>query len=267
MNPEPSFSVHVDVTNPGQFFACCGLLELSHRLWPGAEGCFENDQFIVRVADTTSETLSELIRAISDVELMQLDLNDDYSSPIGIPSPFNLRLDWWLDEQSGGKQLKVWAGSMRNVRIAQAMQHAFRAMDNHAYKLLFSYERVVFEAGQPEKKVEPFYFDSRRGSNAQSIDIGFTPDTLEMTTMACPTVELLCLIGLQRCRPARTNFNRIFDYFAWSVPLAIPIVSVAVSGMTANTGVRGFRFENAFRTGQKKHKAFLPATSIGVRYE
>jgi len=37
----PSFSVSVDVTNSGQFFACCGILELAHRLWPGAEGWFD----------------------------------------------------------------------------------------------------------------------------------------------------------------------------------------------------------------------------------
>ena len=31
--PIPSIRVKVDVTNPGQFFACCGLLELADRLW------------------------------------------------------------------------------------------------------------------------------------------------------------------------------------------------------------------------------------------
>ena len=40
--PEPSIRVNVDVTNPGQFFACRGLLELADRLWPGAEGWFES---------------------------------------------------------------------------------------------------------------------------------------------------------------------------------------------------------------------------------
>ena len=28
--------IPVKLTNPGQFFACCGLLELADRLWPGA---------------------------------------------------------------------------------------------------------------------------------------------------------------------------------------------------------------------------------------
>ena len=32
-----SFQVRVDPTNAGQFFACCGLLELANRLWQGVE--------------------------------------------------------------------------------------------------------------------------------------------------------------------------------------------------------------------------------------
>ena len=35
--------VRVDPTNPGQFFACCGLLELADRLWNGAEGWFDRE--------------------------------------------------------------------------------------------------------------------------------------------------------------------------------------------------------------------------------
>ena len=33
--PTPSIAVSVDPTNPGQFFACCGLLELADRLRQG----------------------------------------------------------------------------------------------------------------------------------------------------------------------------------------------------------------------------------------
>lgn len=41
--PGPSVCVRVDPVNPGQFFACCGLLELADRMWGGVEGWFEND--------------------------------------------------------------------------------------------------------------------------------------------------------------------------------------------------------------------------------
>ena len=34
---EPTIRIRVDLSNPGQFFACCGLFELADRLWPGIE--------------------------------------------------------------------------------------------------------------------------------------------------------------------------------------------------------------------------------------
>ena len=46
-NPEPTIRINVDVSNPGQFFACCGLLELASRLDQNATGHFENGYFLV----------------------------------------------------------------------------------------------------------------------------------------------------------------------------------------------------------------------------
>ena len=122
-NPEPTIRVNVDVTNPGQFFACCGLLELADRLWDEAEGWFVGREFCIAV----NGTLPDLIRAVSTAELVQLDPDDDTSSPIRIDKPFRtLRLDWWQDDRAGGKELKVWSGSMESYGIARAMQHAMR---------------------------------------------------------------------------------------------------------------------------------------------
>ena len=42
-NNSPTISIPVDVTNPGQFFACCGLFELAGRLWPGTEAWFDGE--------------------------------------------------------------------------------------------------------------------------------------------------------------------------------------------------------------------------------
>src|SRR6516225_3312737 len=41
VRPDPDISINVDIRNPGQFFACCGLLEISSRIWPDSEGWFE----------------------------------------------------------------------------------------------------------------------------------------------------------------------------------------------------------------------------------
>ena len=65
--PEPNITVNVDVTNPGQFFACCGLLELADRLWPAAEGWFEEETRDFRIA--CKGTLPELLAQLSSATL------------------------------------------------------------------------------------------------------------------------------------------------------------------------------------------------------
>lgn len=255
--PQPTIRVRVDLTNPGQFFACCGLLELADRLWPGAEGWFEADVFCI----LSEDTLSELLQAITAVKLEQLDPDDDTASPIRMSEPFGITLNWWTDEISGGKQLKVWAGRMSGIRIAIAMKQAISDVTNP--KCLFDYAAVVYDPRQRNKKVEPFYFDARRGWNAQSLDIGFAPDSLSMTTKAFPAVEFLCLVGLQRCRPIPTKVRRVFEFHTWASPIPTSVIPSAVCGACTAPESAIYRFQNAFRTDQKKHKSFLPATRLG----
>jgi len=122
MSPEPAIQIPVDVTNPGQFFACCGLLELADRLWPGAEGWFEvgNRQTVFQIAASTAASLHKLL--INSV-VLQFDLgNDDDNEnerpldPIVVKSPITLVLDWWSD-----RSIKPWAGSMKERLILNAM--------------------------------------------------------------------------------------------------------------------------------------------------
>ena len=62
--------VTVDPTNPGQFFACCGLLELADRLWKGAEGWFANQQFCLRpISQVEDATATSLFRQLSNCRL------------------------------------------------------------------------------------------------------------------------------------------------------------------------------------------------------
>lgn len=254
-NSEPSIRINGDVTNPGQFFACCGLLELADRLWPGAEGWFDEGTFCV----ACDGALPELIERVAEARIIQLDPHDNRSSPIEIHGHFRpLRLDWWQDERRGGKELKVWAGSMEGVRIARAMQSALRD-PKFLTPTLLDGGAVVYDPANPAKKVEPFYFDARRGPNAHSRDVGFSPNDLQLTTTAFPAVEFFCLIGLQRALPTPTDHPRVFQYFAWAQPLPTSLVPPAVAGHLPHVGQRSYRFGNWYRTGQRKHKAFRPA--------
>jgi CRISPR-associated protein Csb3 len=242
------------------------MLELAERLWPGSEGWFEGREFCIAAAGT----LDGLVQAITSAELVQLDTKDDTGSPILIGAPFRpLRLDWWQDESHSdrklnGKELKVWAGTMESVRIASAMQHAMKDKRFRSPNL-FEVGLIAYDPENPEKKVEPYYFDARRGPNAHSRDVGFSPNDLGMTTTAFPAVELLCLFGLQVARAAPTSAFRIYDYFTWSTALPTNLLLAASTGQLEIPGQRGYRFENWYRTGQKKHKAFRSAIPLNQR--
>jgi CRISPR-associated protein Csx14 len=259
----PTIRVNVDSTNPGQFFACCGLLELADRLWCGAQGWFEPGEFLIWAGGG----LAELVRTITEVELIQLDRDDDTGSAIeiGLPSR-RMRLDWWHDDYAGGKELKVWAGTMESVRIARAMLRAMRD-ERFGGPDLFNIGLIAYDPDDAKKKVEPFYFDARRGPNAHSRDVGFSPNDLQMTTTASPAVEFFCLVGLQRCLPAKTDHRRIFQYYTWAIPIQPQLGQIATCGLLPNVGRIGYRFENWYRTGQKKHKAFRSASPISARGE
>lgn len=248
--------IRVDVTNPGQFFACCGLLELAARISPRAAGCFESNEFVI----SNAPLLEGLLASIVAAQLVKLDPDDTTASPILIPVPFGVRLDWWKTGERSSSDLKVWAGTMESFRIARAMQHAMRAPEFSTADML-NIGTLAFDPDDALTKVEPFYFDARRGPNAHSRDVGFAPNDLGMTTIASPAVEFLCLVGLQRVRPVPTGRPRIFDYHTWTLPLPPEITSVAAAGLLPAVGSRGYRFESWFRTGQRKHKAFIAAKS------
>lgn len=263
MKPEPSIRVRVDLTNPGQFFACCGLFELADRLWQGAEGWFDGDEFHV----ACDGELAELMKNAAAASLSPTDPMDKTASPLYLEAPFRpILLDWWHDDRSGGKELKVWAGTMESLRIARAMQWALADPRFHS-ETLFDVCIVVLEPDDRTKKVEPFCFDSRRAPNAHSRDVGFSPNDLSMTSTATPAVEFLALVGLQRALPVKTNLPRTFRYFSWCQPLPVQLVGSAAAGFLDLRGQEGFQFENWYRTGQKKHKAFRSAIPLSKRGE
>ncbi|PTY01573.1 hypothetical protein DB346_12565 [Verrucomicrobia bacterium LW23] len=266
--------IDVDPANPGQYFACCGLLELASRLQAatGASGWFEDGAFCL----ATGLSLEELIGAVGRISLVQVDPDDGTASPIlmkyapeiGAPpvpgtDPFELLLNWWKSDDRAITDLKVWAGTMDSYRIARAMQSAIRDKQFFQPNLL-DVGTIAYDPDEPTKKVEPYYFDARRAPNAHSRDVGFAPNDLGMTTTAYPAVEFLCFVGLQRTKPvpADPERPRIFRYHLWYQPLDALLLPAATAGLLP--GQRGYEFESMFRTGQKKHKAFQAAMSKSV---
>lgn len=299
--PQPSFAVNLDTTNPGHVIACCGLLELAHRLWPGAEGWFDGPQLSVAIpGDCEDNPLRQLIKTLTCCQISGLsqEERDDRDTlekesrdlkkqaaklppekekrrrdlgeraragMIRIEEPFALILDWW---HSGDEEAtpKTWAGLQELHKIARAAQDALAGITDLASLLDYSCilrmpaEYCRAEADR-QKAVEPFYFDARRFAHA--LDTGFSLDTQEAETIAQPAVELLCLIGLQRFRPAPGPARWSFDYWTWRQPLSAPVAAPVFSGVSPIPGRQAYRFRLRFRDDQKRYKAFGFATPVG----
>lgn len=236
-------SLDVDLCNPGQFFGCCGLFELAQRLWPQATARFENASFVV-----SEGNLAELIIQTTQAPLEVLEPANETSSALWLGAPFELRLDWWKVERG----LKTWAGRMSVDRIALSLQ---RDLPNTLNNGFFNDGHVV--VGTDGKKVEPYYFDGRRGATALPLDTGFSADKLSLETVAFSATEFFTLLGLQRFRPSEIK-SRVYRYRAWRTSLPATLAALAVANAIPDAGPL-FQFESAYRTDQRKHKAFSPS--------
>jgi CRISPR-associated protein Csx14 len=265
--PAPDIILDVDLRNPGQFFACCGLLELASRLWAGAEGWFEGTnaqtRFHITAPGAGSEALNQIVDRLCDskplvaiapdegIQTMQADRR-----PV-VLLPFDLRLDWWLDSYASAEksELKVWAGQQtpeRNIKNLQQLWQQMRARQPGGTS-----DRLLFDRWPATGR---FGFDP--AASWAALDVGFSPDEQQLAVHTAPATELLAAVGLQRCRPSRIEreSGRWFSYRAWMDPLEIAVVPAAVADMGRRAP--GYVFPVVMRNSQ--YGSFGWARPLGV---
>lgn len=282
--PEPNITIPVDVTNPGQFFACCGLLELADRLWPGAEGWFEDGHFLIFGSSECSlRALFEIVAtsAVSNTmppdqiarlqELSGMRKKEREANPgledelkrlesfrrelsIQITGGVSYYIDWFCDEFAGGSRFKTWAGQQSVLDITQAMHTGMVRAMRESDSTPWTYTRGVGL---------PFNFDSDIGGQGSALDIGFSFDPLSSSaatrieSVCRPALELLCFIGLQRFRPREIPRQNRFLYTAWNIPLPPAAAAPAVCCAVLIRDASRYEFKLLYRT--KYLKSFLPA--------
>lgn len=274
--------INVNPSNPGQFFACCGLLELANRLWNGAEGWFEQSEFCIqRKKNPSYDDSRELLSGISSTKISSTmseeqitrlkklkNLNKKLRTPeidqetewlnslwegeqLRFASPFDISFDWWSDSRSGGSRFKTWAGKQFVIDIVRAVQALLRT---DSWKNLPSTRWLTEPASDGSL---PLYFDSDNGCQSSSIDVGFSLDSLELRSRTRPLIELAAFAGLQRFRPQEDKSNGSFTYVAWTNPLPPMLASVACCGALHQPRATTFEFRLLYRS--KYLKSFLPA--------
>ena len=221
-------SIPVDLTNPGQVFACLGFLELADLMLGHAKGGFEwqgssADQFHL----TASGDDDPIVRALSFLEEATIHSlappnstnstakwkvdtvqNRSYSFPFPDPgSPATLpaclkdadghlvTIDYWGDD-TRRDNVKFWAGSGGYPGAALVRDALDLVRD-----CLTDNVANPFAISAPQSS--SFRFDWRR--DYVPMDAGFSPNLhgSGMKMLGYPVVELLAAIGLANARPLR----------------------------------------------------------------
>ncbi len=222
--------VPVDLTNPGQVFACIGFTEAADVLLGESKGAFdwcESDsaQFrlaaagdedpvvrVLRFLDEATVTSWAPPNSENSTEKWDIDTIRDSSayafpfpdpeSPAKLPARLTdgegrvIDIDYWGDA-TRRDNVKFWAG---------AGGYPGAALARDALKLVRG--RVMSHAGDPfavdALQSGSFRFDWRR--DYVPIDAGFSPNLHgDIVMRGYPVVELLAAIGLTHARPMRHN--------------------------------------------------------------
>lgn len=282
MTPK-QLNIPVDLTNPGQFFACCGLLELAARLDDSTEACFQDQHFVLSTAaiDVLDRFFGCAVDVYSDFKSAEpedegSDDNEEPDDakrgrifPMKLCEPFNLRLDWWTDKEAQGQKLKLWTAGQRVTDLLNGHNKKKKSRGKHGgtakvTKLYTPSTREHFanvvrehpndwlRTAVPIDAPGPFAFDSRLSRN-NALDLGhFSGGTLAFS----PAVDVLCLIGLQRFRPETIETWNRNHYCTWSNFLPVTVAAIVAQGRILRLIDQRFEFPIKARDSQGRYKLF-----------
>jgi CRISPR-associated protein Csx14 len=211
--------ISLDPCNPGQFYACCGLIELFDMTGAQTLSKFEVDWRRPREATfvLTSETtleLSAILQAIREAEYKPLPRPEaeaedkapdkDSIAPLRVTIfGRELVLDWWLGcFHHKAHWLKCWAGQVTTQKL-------FSILPTLVADKKFPFDEGVLTTTR-------FGIDPR--SAWVALDLGYSPNVQGQESQTYPVVELLGAFGLQGFRPAGSRAKG-FTYHLWLQPL------------------------------------------------
>ncbi len=234
--------IRVDPTNPGQFFACCGLLELADRLWKGAEGWFDGDHFKIFTATSANlESILDVLLSQMPHEMtrlenglpvapliapLQLFLGNDKGDYIILDAWMTIKLEKGEPLAAKNPPWNLWSGQQTAHRIWKPLRDALM---NQIATWGVSHSAAMFGSDQRVPLSGRFGFDPSAGWNA--LDVGFSPDKQGIRVASSPATELLAAVGLQRFRPQLSENREVFYYSTWGRPLPPSVANAAASGL------------------------------------
>jgi hypothetical protein len=284
MTVPANITIPVDLTNPGQFFACCGLLELAGRIDSHTEGCFRNSHFLLKTdaidvldkffcCEVDVDTRGKAADPEEDTEPEADADPDDWKRgriyPMRLLKPFDLLLNWWTDKEAQGQKLKLWTAGQRVTDLLNG--HYKKKKQRGRKGDLDKFIRVYTPSTREQfatvvrkhptdwlRKAVPidapaaFSFDSRLSRN-NALDLGHSSGG---TFAFSPAVDVLSLVGLQRFRPEMIEVWNRNLYCTWLEFLPVTVAPLAVLGRIPSLTYSCFEFPIKARDSQGRYKLF-----------
>ncbi|ALK09859.1 type I-U CRISPR-associated protein Cas8c [Blastochloris viridis] len=263
-------SIPVDLFNPGQVFACLGLIEAADVLLGGAEGGFqwdtgERDVFVLS-ADGAGDPVEAVLAFLAEAEAVAVVPHDGGlatdkwgvrsvpsdrdvfpcprpDTPSALPCRLvagqrSIFVSHWVDRSSAGiDNVKFWAGMAGYPGPALVR-------DLLAQIRTWSANQRAAAAADPFGNLDPSSASAVQSSNLRfdyragtiPFDAGFSTNAhSDVAMIGFPLVDVLAAIGLEHARPHRID-KLTYRYAAWS-GLLVPPLARAVMG-TADLGFR-----------------------------
>lgn len=242
-------SIKVNVRNPGQFFACCGILYCADRMFENAECCFIDDQFIIQ-AECDINPINAIIKKITKSETastIKPDTNDA-DTPLYIDS-IPMRFDFYNHIDNRHK-IKLFAGQERFEKIISRWMNYLQEYDVVDTTNLEDFARLDVPSG----------LDTATSWNA--LDVGFSLNEQRLTRQSYPLIEFFAHVGIQTY--AWTKNKEAYMYRTWPIFLPITVVRAVSTGIIRLQNTRCFRFY-AEKSGQKQ--IFITSNEIDDVYD
>jgi len=262
---------NVDVTNPGQFLACCGILELANCLELAdclngeATGYFDNNAFV------TAFDPCAIMRTVVNVnvdarQMSPQEFDGRFASaakpktsttidPIKIGAPFDFEIDWWLKPRAS-TEFKTWSGDKQIP--SKILQSLLIAISEIIQKRTMTDPEIMNHlfTSHSELSAQPFYFDGVHSRHPR--DIGFSIADLKSVILPhCACTEFLAFVGLQRFEPRPTEIRSAYQYWSWHTPLPVNIAAAVAYGHIPAISPSRFVFSVSNRDDY--HKQFSAA--------
>ncbi len=270
--------IRVDLVNPGQVFACLGLLEAADSLCGPAEGGFSwNDEARFQlVAEGADDPITHVLEFLAGAEVTavapkqwtapkkdkmegkagradKVERVEDAPAPdlsemalpivLGGGNRRAIRFGHWADGSSRDS-FKLYSGNRSACDIATAMLSGKKKGKRQGSLGI----RQLWDERRSELTADPFHtlcpmggsfnFDARCAWTA--IDAGFSPDQQNQKVFGSPAVELLAAWGLEHTRPAHVE-GRLYRYAVWRGLLPPMLARPALASGLVGIDCRHFR--------------------------